>query len=110
MHCAGDREQRVRTAMTEIGPSVVNGGVTSAIGVLLCLAGQAKMIVMFGVIVLAVVALGLFHGLIVLPATLAIVGDLVSQKSQMVALTSMAFLVPVLFTMQCAWCFNSAQH
>jgi len=107
LHCRGTKYERINTALTEIGPSIVNGGITSIIGVLLCLAGDAKSIVMFGGMAIMVVIFGLFQGLVVLPVLLAVMGHKISQKGYMMANPmGFAFLGVIIWSMDCAWCFG----
>ena len=84
IHCRGTKYERCTTALTEIGPSVINGGITTLLGVLLCLAGGAKSIVMFGAMGIIVVLCGLWQGLIVLPVLLTLMGDKVSMKGYVI--------------------------
>ena len=107
MHSRGDVAERVTNALVEIGPSVFQGGVTSLLGVVLCLAGGCKSIVMFGVLTIMVVIFGLWYGLVVLPLLLMAWGNNLTQKSPMVSWNALGFFaVPVLFAMKCAWCFE----
>jgi len=108
MHCPGTKVERITTAITEIGPSIINGGMTSILGVLLCLAGGAESIVLFGVMAIMVVIFGLFQGMVVLPATLMVVGDGIDQKGFMVAVPSIGFFVLIIFMAKCAWCIDVA--
>jgi hypothetical protein len=107
LHCRGDKYERVRIALTEIAPTIVNGGITSWIGVLFFLGGGAKSITMFGIMASGVIFFGLFQGLVALPALLLVVGDLITQKTYMMAISSVAFLIPAVLMCQCAWCFDS---
>ena len=106
MHAPGTEEERIRAAIGEIGPSIINGGMTSILGVLLCLAGGAESMVLFGAMTIMVVLFGLFQGLLVLPATLLYVGRIIDQKSYMVALPSLGFFILIIFSAKCAWCID----
>ena len=108
LHSRGTPNQRVAAALIEIGPSVLQGGITSLLGVILCLAGGSKTIQMFGVMSIMVVVFGQLQGLIMLPIMLTGMGRLITMKAPTVGWPTMGFFaVPVIFTMQCAWCFSS---
>ena len=70
----GSKSERAVSAVEAIGPAVLNGGVTTFLALVL-LAGSTShtFLTFFKVFVLTVV-FGLFHGLVLLPVLLSLVG------------------------------------
>ena len=70
----GSKSERAVSAVEAIGPAVLNGGVTTFLALVL-LAGSTShtLLTFFKVFVLTVV-FGLFHGLVLLPVLLSLVG------------------------------------
>ena len=71
-----DREERVKEALRTIGASVVLGGLSTLLGVVPLGFSTSEIIRTVFVIFIALVALGLSHGLILLPVVLSLVGPL----------------------------------
>ena len=71
---AGSRRERAAAAMVEMGPAVLNGGVSTLIAFILLAGSDSHVFSVFFRIFLLVVCLGLFHGLILLPVLLALIG------------------------------------
>ena len=111
MHVGGTARERVRSAVIEIGPSVCHGGMTTLIGVSLCLVAESKAIFMFGAMAIMVVIFGLFHGLFVLPTALSLLGFRVNQKSKSCNLIFILVAGVAIFgTVRCAVCHSQYSY
>ena len=73
---AGGREERVRTTLTNIGPAVFNGGVSTFLAFILLAPSKSHVFSSFFKIFFLVVTFGLYHGLVFLPVLLSLVGPL----------------------------------
>lgn len=75
---SGTREQRALEAVTSTGPSVISGILlTKFVGVIVLRFAQTKVFLIYYFrMYFALVLLGGFHGLIVLPAVLALCGPM----------------------------------
>ena len=60
--------------MTNIGPAVLNGGITTTLAFILLAGSRSHVFSSFFKIFFLVVTFGLFHGLVVLPVFLSIFG------------------------------------
>ena len=70
----GSRAERAITAVDTIGPAVVNGGVTTFLALVLLAGSTSHTFITFFKVFLLTVTFGLFHGLILLPVLLLLVG------------------------------------
>jgi predicted RND superfamily exporter protein len=70
----GTRQDRVRMTLLNIGPAVMNGGVSTFIAFVLLANSKSHVFITFFKIFLLVVIFGLFHGLAVLPVILSWIG------------------------------------
>ena len=70
----GSREDRVRLTLLNMGPAVMNGGISTFIAFILLANSQSHVFITFFKIFLLVVVFGLFHGLTVLPVILSWIG------------------------------------
>ena len=70
----GSREDRVRLTLLNMGPAVMNGGISTFIAFILLANSQSHVFITFFKIFLLVVVFGLFHGLTVLPVILRWIG------------------------------------
>lgn len=68
------RQARVQATMTNIGPAVLNGGITTTLAFILLADSKSHVFSSFFKIFFLVVCFGLFHGLATLPVLLSIVG------------------------------------
>ena len=68
----GNHLQRVKKALHTIAPAVINGGMTTFLGVILLCDSQSYFFIVFFKTFFLTVAFGLFHGLVFLPVLLAI--------------------------------------
>ena len=66
--------------MTKIGPAVLNGGVSTLLAFSLLYTSQSYVFLSFFKIFFLICILGLFHGLLVLPVLLSLVGPLPNSK------------------------------
>ena len=70
----GDRNERVSQTLTNIGPAVFNGGMSTFLAFILLASSKSHVFQSFFKIFFLVVTFGLFHGLVLLPAILSLVG------------------------------------
>ena len=68
------KNKRVRTALTNIGPAVLNGGISTFLAFVLLAGSKSHVFTVFFKIFFLVVTFGLFQGLVVLPVLLSILG------------------------------------
>ena len=76
----GSREQRVTRTLTKIGPAVLNGGLSTLLAFVLLSASESYVCLSFFKIFFLICILGLFHGLLVLPVLLSLIGPLPNSK------------------------------
>jgi hypothetical protein len=77
---SGGREERVRTTLTNIGPAVFNGGVSTFLAFILLATSKSHVFSSFFKIFFLVVTFGLYHGLLFLPVLLSVVGPLPDRR------------------------------
>ena len=70
----GDRNERVKATLANIGPAVLNGGFTTTLAFILLANSESHVFLSFFKIFFLVVSFGLYHGLIVLPVFLSLFG------------------------------------
>ena len=70
------RHQRIQSTMTNIGPAVLNGGITTTLAFILLAGSRSHVFSSFFKIFFLVVTFGLFHGLATLPVLLSIFGPM----------------------------------
>ena len=70
----GTRKERAAGTLVNIGPAVLNGGVSTFIAFILLVSGDSHVFSSFFKIFFLVVVFGLFHGLVLLPVVLRLVG------------------------------------
>jgi len=71
---AGSRQEKSVTAVTSIGPAVANGGITTFLALLLCCLSTGHVFLTFFKVFSLTVAFGLFHGLVLFPVLLSVLG------------------------------------
>jgi len=71
---SGTRKDRAIAAMVDMGPAVLNGGISTLIAFILLAGSESHVFSVFFRVFLLVVAFGLFHGLILLPVILSLIG------------------------------------
>jgi len=74
MAATGDREQRVKSSLADIGPAVLNGGFSTFLAFVLLAGSKSHVFSSFFKIFFLVVLFGLFNGLLVLPVMLSWIG------------------------------------
>jgi hypothetical protein len=73
---SGGREERVSHTLTNIGPAVLNGGVSTFLAFILLAPSKSHVFSSFFKIFFLVVTFGLYHGLVFLPVLLSLIGPL----------------------------------
>ena len=71
---SGSRDERVISTMTEMGPAVFNGGLSTLLAFILLATSKSYVFMSFFKIFFLICIFGLFHGLVALPVFLAIIG------------------------------------
>ena len=71
---AGSRNKRAQAALINIGPAVLNGGISTFLAFVLLAGSRSHVFSVFFKIFFLVVTFGLFQGLVVLPVLLSIFG------------------------------------
>ena len=71
---SGSRRDRAAAAITEMGPAVLNGGLSTLIAFILLAGSESHVFSVFFRIFLLVIIFGLFHGLVLLPVVLSFIG------------------------------------
>ena len=75
-----DRNERVEKTLVNIGPAVLNGGLTTFLALALCSMSTGHVFLTFFKVFTLTVVFGLYHGLVVFPVVLATLGPV--QESQ----------------------------
>merc|ERR1719251_437451 len=70
----GSRQEKAVQAVSTIGPAVFNGGVTTFLALVMLGASTSHVFVTFFKVFVLTVLFGLFHGLVLLPVVLSLVG------------------------------------
>jgi len=70
----GTKNERVKKALTEIGPAVVNGGFSTFLAFILLASSKSHVFQTFFKVFFLVVLFGLYNGLFVLPVMLSLLG------------------------------------
>jgi predicted RND superfamily exporter protein len=76
MAAVGSREERIIHTLTTVGPAVFNGGLSTFLAFVLLSTSRSYVFLSFFKIFFLICVFGLFHGLVVLPVLLALVGPL----------------------------------
>ena len=69
-----DRNSRIQSTLVNIGPAVLNGGLTTLFAFILLANSQSHVFLTFFKVFFLVVSFGLYHGLVVLPVFLSLFG------------------------------------
>ena len=72
--------ERLVATLTNIGPAVFNGGVSTFLAFILLASSKSHVFITFFKIFFLVVSFGLFHGLFFLPVLLSLVGPECNSK------------------------------
>ena len=78
----GTKDQRMVATLTNIGPAVFNGGVSTFLAFILLASSKSHVFITFFKIFFLVVSFGLFHGLFFLPVLLSLVGPECNGKKK----------------------------
>eukprot|EP00096_Caligus_rogercresseyi_P000927 TRINITY_DN11496_c0_g1_i1.p1 TRINITY_DN11496_c0_g1~~TRINITY_DN11496_c0_g1_i1.p1 ORF type:complete len:269 (+),score=26.49 TRINITY_DN11496_c0_g1_i1:386-1192(+) len=70
----GSRDHRVIKTLTNIGPAVLNGGISTFLAFCLLCSSVSHVFITFFKVFFLVVTFGLFHGLVFLPVVLSLIG------------------------------------
>eukprot|EP00996_Jenningsia_fusiforme_P001768 NODE_262_length_2571_cov_16.693894_g240_i0.p1 GENE.NODE_262_length_2571_cov_16.693894_g240_i0~~NODE_262_length_2571_cov_16.693894_g240_i0.p1 ORF type:complete len:822 (+),score=177.04 NODE_262_length_2571_cov_16.693894_g240_i0:206-2467(+) len=82
MEAAGTRHQRVESALAELGPSLVHGGLSTFLAVSVLIAARGYVFRVFFRMFFLIIGFGMFHGLVVVPIILSLVGPAGFYASQ----------------------------
>jgi len=82
VNTVAERERRITAAVAEIGASVINGGVSTFLAVLMLSVSRSYVFRSFFKVFFGIVVLGLGHGLMLLPVLLSYCGPSALQFSQ----------------------------
>jgi len=82
MVAKGSRHDRAVGAVTSIGPAVFNGGFTTFLAIVLCSLSYSHVFMTFFKVFILTVMFGLFHGLLLFPVVLSLVGPQKVQKDE----------------------------
>ena len=77
---SGTKDERLVATLTNIGPAVFNGGVSTFLAFILLASSKSHVFITFFKIFFLVVSFGLFHGLFFLPVLLSLVGPECNSK------------------------------
>ena len=69
-----NRNSRIQSTLANIGPAVLNGGLTTLFAFVLLANSQSHVFLTFFKVFFLVVSFGLYHGLVVLPVFLSLFG------------------------------------
>jgi len=81
LYSEGTRQERANHAIRLIGMAVFNGGITTFLALFFCSFSSAHVFQTFFKVFCLTVIFGLFHGLVLLPVLLSIIGPASSVKS-----------------------------
>ena len=70
----GSREERITSTVTEVGPAVMNGGLSTLLAFILLSTSKSYVFMSFFKIFFLICIFGLYHGLVALPVLLALLG------------------------------------
>ena len=82
MVAKGSRQDKAVEAVASIGPAVFNGGFTTFLAIILCSLSYSHVFLTFFKVFVLTVLFGLFHGLVLFPVILSLIGPLSSVKQE----------------------------
>merc|ERR1711874_284259 len=82
MVAKGSRKDKAVEAVASIGPAVFNGGFTTFLAIILCSLSYSHVFLTFFKVFVLTVLFGLFHGLVLFPVILSLIGPLSSVKQE----------------------------
>ena len=71
---SGTKRERATAALVDMGPAVLNGGVSTLIAFILLLSSDSYFFLTFFKIFFLTVLFGVWHGLVLLPVLLSLIG------------------------------------
>ena len=71
---SGSKRERAKAALVDMGPAVLNGGVSTLIAFILLLSSDSYFFLTFFKIFFLTVLFGVWHGLVLLPVLLSLFG------------------------------------
>jgi len=71
---SGSKKERAQAALVDMGPAVLNGGVSTLIAFILLLSSDSYFFLTFFKIFFLTVLFGVWHGLVLLPVLLSLIG------------------------------------
>ncbi|XP_064106507.1 NPC1-like intracellular cholesterol transporter 1 [Macrobrachium nipponense] len=74
LNVTGSKKERVQDTIAQVGPAVLHGGTSTLVAFLLLAPADSHLFLSFFQIFTSVSAFGLFHGLVLLPVLLSIIG------------------------------------
>merc|ERR1719167_1567502 len=92
MVAKGSRKDKAVEAVASIGPAVFNGGFTTFLAIILCSLSYSHVFLTFFKVFVLTVLFGLFHGLVLFPVILSLIGPLSSAKQEPSTATSTSSL------------------
>merc|ERR1719237_568575 len=78
----GSREKRVLHIMEHVAPAVMNGGFSTMLALSLLVTSQSHIFISFFKIFFMICIFGLFHGLILLPVVLCLLGPIENEDEK----------------------------
>ena len=79
----GSRIERAQTALSTMGPAIINGGLTTFLAVVPLYFSQSHVFLTFFKVFFLTVTFGLFHGIILLPVILSWIGPTSKKNSNL---------------------------
>jgi len=89
MVAKGTRQEKAVQAISSIGPAVFNGGFTTFLALVLCSFSSSHVFITFFKVFALTVVFGLFHGLIMFPVVLSLLGPVDKDPSDALAQSSL---------------------
>merc|ERR1711874_98442 len=86
----GSREKRVLHVMEHVAPAVMNGGFSTMLALSLLVTSQSHIFISFFKIFFMICIFGLFHGLILLPVVLCLLGPIENKDEKEARKTAVA--------------------
>eukprot|EP00090_Calanus_glacialis_P027719 TRINITY_DN4393_c0_g1_i1.p1 TRINITY_DN4393_c0_g1~~TRINITY_DN4393_c0_g1_i1.p1 ORF type:complete len:1001 (-),score=160.99 TRINITY_DN4393_c0_g1_i1:89-3091(-) len=81
----GTRQEKAIEAIATIGPAVFNGGLTTFLALVLCSFSSSHVFITFFKVFALTVIFGLFHGLVLFPVVLSMIGPVYNMEPDFLA-------------------------
>lgn len=82
MEAVGTRVERAKIACTKLGPPLVHGGISTTLAIFPLVAAKSYVFGIFSRMFFLIIAFGMFHGLIIVPQILSLLGPTGFFRSQ----------------------------